>query len=356
MLKTGVEFTMPQIKKMIVHNLNLGGNQPVFSDELINLNKLENGQGALNFFTDHIQNNRSQSQTKRCKFKDNRNNILKNIVVDLYNKLNEDNFDEIFIEKSKDIADHLANSMRNKSSSNGSVFILLYTFEGKYNIGILKMDPNLGIEVNDDLSLTVRSNMLPGVKERLHKSAFILLQNTFEDNQTHLYALDRQQTKDEPAKYFMHDFLEAVERANNDNLTVEIQRELKKEICSNITSLEDRAKFISRLNAKFMTNEEFNIDEDLPVLTRGILTEGYPIEDSISMVKQNVLRKYSDATFSFIPNPQKVKETIYKSDSHNVTIKIDSSLENNLYEFYIDNDTDQAVFKFSPVLNIQPKS
>ena len=246
--------------------------------------------------------------------------------------------------------------MRNKSSSDGSVFILLYTFNGTRNIGILKMDPNLGIEVNPDLSLTVRSNMLPSVKERLHKSAFIILQNNFNDNKTHLYALDRQQTIDEPAKYFMHDFLEAIERANNDNLTTELQREIKKEICANIVSPEKIAKFNYKLNAKFLTNEQFNLEEDLPVLTRELLPEGYPIEQSISTVKETVLKKYPDATFTFVPNPKKVKENIYKSDSHNVTIKIDSEIPDNLYQFHIDNATGQSIFTFSPVLNVKPKS
>lgn len=347
---------MAQIEKLIVHNLNLGGSTPIYSDQLINLSNLVNGASALSFFKEHIIKNRSQSQTKRCKFNDNRTNILKNIITELQRNSASDNYDEFFIDKSKDIAEHLANSMRGKSSSNGSVFILLYNYYGENNIGILKMDPNLGIEVNDDLTLTVRSNMLPSINERLHKSAFIKIQDTFDENQTHLFALDRQQTKDEPAKYFMHDFLQAAERANNENMTVEIQRELKKEFCANITAPENKARFTSRLNTRLLTSERFNLDEDIYELTRGLLPEGFPIIESVQTVKNQVLKKYPDSTFSFVPKPEKVKNNIYKSDSQNVTINIDSSIEDELYEFYIDEDTEQSVFKFAPVLNVQPKN
>lgn len=347
---------MPIIEKMIVHNLNLGGDTPIHSDDLINLPDLELENGALDFFREHIRNNRLHSNTKRCNFKPTTANHLKTSIIEMNGAYNEQNFDDLFIEKSIIIADHLANSMRGKSSSDGSVFILLYTYEDQRYLGILKMDPNLGIQVTEDLTLIVRPHMLPSTKVKLHKSAFILFQNEFNEGQTHLYALDRQQTKDEAAKYFMNDFLQAQERANDSNMTTTIEREIKNEICAQIQSPQLRSEFSSKLKTKLISGEVFNLDEDLPPLAREFFPVGFALAESIDSIKVRVFTKYPDATFEFTPNPLKVKGIEFKSEDQSVTIKINVDVDEDLYSYDTDEETGETVFRFSPVLNVIPKN
>ncbi|MDQ0428522.1 hypothetical protein QOZ98_001348 [Planomicrobium stackebrandtii] len=350
---------MPIIEKMIVHNLNLKGNRPIYSEGLINLESLDHRDDALEFFKEHIRNNRLQGHTKICKFSDSQANHVKtsiNEMSNLYSNPREDySFDELFKRKSIVITDHLANSMRGKSSSDGSIFIFLYTYEESRFLGLLKMDPNLGIQVNDDLTLTVRPSMLPSTKEKLHKSAFIKFQSQFITDEAHLFVLDRQQTQDEPAKYFLRDFLQAIEKANSSNLTTAIEREIKVEICGRIEDPRIVSEFSSRLKTTLIHADRFNLDEDLPLLIRGLLPDGFAIEESIRVIKNKVVAKFPDAIFEFVPDPLKVKDLIYKSEDQNVTIKIHSAIDERLFT-YTKDEEGNTIFKFSPALNVIPKS
>lgn len=351
---------MPTIEKLIVHNLNLSGQSPIYSEGLIDLTTLEHQEQALGFFKEHIQNNRLQSQTKICKFNETNANHVKNSIIELSRQeestnLNEE-FDELFKEKSMLIADHLANSMRPRSSSDGSIFVFIYIYEGVRHLGLLKMDPNLGIQVNENLTLTVRPAMLPSTKEKLHKSAFIKLKSEFGENESHLYVLDRQQTQDEPAKYFLHDFLQAREKANNSNLTKIIEREIKSEISLRIDSPSQISEFNSKLKTSLIHSQLFNLDEDLPILIRDVLPEGYAVDQSLRTIKEKVIAKYPDATFAFRPRREEVKDLIYKSENQNVTIRIHSTVEEDLFEYRVDEQTGQTIFTFSPNLNVIPKS
>jgi len=282
---------MPTIHKMIVHQLNLSENAPILSDSIIDLDSIANAEDALNFFKKHIKINRTQSATKKSKFKVGNAYIVKNSAMEIAKNINSESIDETFITESRRIAEHFANSIRGKSSSDGSVIVLLYTYYDKNYLGILKMDPNLGIEIVDNdgnLSIKVHTNILPSIKEKLHKSAFIILKSSYdtisdsqedatesiqsldeiaytteddselsdtnedkddevedgdeveeddesedeveEDNLVEddfdLFILDKQQNKSEVAKFFMNDFLACIEVANNDNLTEIIQKNI----------------------------------------------------------------------------------------------------------------------------------
>ena len=67
---------MPIIHKMIVHQLNLSENSPILSDSIIDLDSIGNAVDALNFFKKHIKNNRTQSATKKSKFKEDRKSVV----------------------------------------------------------------------------------------------------------------------------------------------------------------------------------------------------------------------------------------------------------------------------------------
>lgn len=378
---------VPVIEKMIVHDLNLGGSRPEFSDELINLTDLvnaddeneffetelteeleessndideetENEIDGLEFFKEHIKNNRTLGFTKQCKFLDNPANHVRNAILTLYPLIKDDIFDEqfndAFIEQSKIITGHLHTSMKGKSRSDGAVFIFIYIHLGQRFLGILKMDPNLGIQVNDNLTLTVRKKMLPSVKEKLHKSAFIKFMQEFEnDGTTDLFILDRQQTRDEPAKYFMTDFLISREKANDDNLTPELLKNIKNEICLHIETDDKKSHFIQKLSKRFSQMEEFNLDLHLAPLLTGFLPSDFPLDKSISIIKDKTLSKYPDAVFSFVPNPNKVRDIEFKNEEKSVVIKINSALSENLYSHRID-EHNNTIFEFKKELNLKP--
>lgn len=345
---------MPIIHKMAVHHLRLGEDEPKYSEDLIDLGDLQDeSDAALDFFKRHIKNNRTQSSTKECRFNLKHSNQIKSTVMELAGNYSEDmNFDDIFFEKSKLFTEFLADSMRGKSKSDGSLFTLLYTFLNEMHIGLLKMDPNLGIEVRDDFTLKVREHILPSPNEILHKTAFIKFKTEFNEEGIHLFVLDRQQNTDEPAKFFMNDFLNATETANNQNLTVIIENEIKKTITQNITSFPDKSKFNERLKYKLTSDQDFNLDQDIPVLIRGLVPDGFAIDESISKIKSEVLKRYPDATFSFPPAKEKVKDLEYRSDDKSVIIKITKDLDKDLYKTFEDPDTKETVFKFSARLNV----
>ncbi|ARF12973.1 hypothetical protein SporoS204_01555 [Sporosarcina ureae] len=366
---------------MIVHDLNLGGNEPEFSEKLINLTELidtddesvledyitedyveqinvSESLDGLEFFKEHIKNNRTQGFTKQCKFLNNPANHVRNTITTLYPLIEEnafdDHFDEQFILQSKIITGHLHTSMKGKSRSDGAVFIFVYTLQEQRYLGILKMDPNLGIQVNENLTLTVRKKMLPSVKEKLHKSAFIKFSERFDDDlKTDLFILDRQQTRDEPAKYFMLDFLIAREKANADNLTPELLKNIKNEICLYIDTDDKKSSFVSRLTKRFSSNEEFNLEQHILPLLEGLLPNDFPIEQSLKAIKDKTLVKYPDAVFSFIPNPEKVKDLEFKNEDKSITIKISNNISEELYTHQVD-EQENIIFTFKKELNVKP--
>ena len=350
---------MITIEKMIVHNLNLIGSAPIFSDSLIEFSEIDEIDEVLDFFKKHIETTRFQGHTKQCKFSNNISNNLKTYVTDIYDGFellgNTEAFELEFIEKSKLIADHLSRSMRGRSPSDGSVFILLYSMDSISYIGILKMDPNTGIQIKEDLKLKVYSQMLPSVKEKLHKSAFVKFTNDFDSQEVDLFALDKQQSKDEPAKYFMTGFLEAIEKANSENMTQAIERETKAEICALIQSSPDKSKFSLKLKQKLISGDTFNLDEDLPIIAREFFEPGFNFEENLVTIKRSVTSKYPDATFEFTPAPEKVKDLEFKSIDKNVTIKINPELSGELYKHYTDDENGDTIFRFDEILELDPK-
>lgn len=392
---------MPTIQKMIVHQLNLTGNSPILSNSLIDIVNLPNSDIALDYFKKHIKNNRTQSATKKSKFKPGNAFIVKNSVLLISQHINSESFDSIFISESQRIAEHFANSIRGQSSSDGSVVVLLYIFQERQYLGILKMDPNKGIQVKEiegNLTIEVHANILPSIKEKLHKSAFIILKDSYddivdvehteaeandgeiaatndtdensnnveepiEDESIDLFILDKQQSKEEVAKFFMNDFLASVEVANKDNLTPITQRSIL-EVFEDLVAVEgnpvktiqNRAKLNRNLIQKFNSNEEFDLDTQLSLIVNNLIPADLDIEQPTQRVKNKILRIYPDAVFRFVPNPKKVKSTIYKSEDSNVKIEITGEInEGTDFEFKIDPDTNDTIFIFKPHLNIEPK-
>lgn len=325
-----------EISKIIVHKLNLGGNEPIYSDECINLEMVEDMDEALKYFKTHIITSRKQSFMKRCQFDDLKDNTVLNDVKEIVSSM-EDNkkINKIFVEKSKKMTKKLFDNMKTTSSkSDGSLFVLYYSIEGKNYIGLLKLDPNTGIEISDNLSIKVRKSMLPSINEKLHKLAFILVNEEYKENELHLYVLDRQKKNNEAAKFFMETFLNARELSNNSILTKEIEKEIINGY-QEIIPRNNWPRFAFEVQKDFLKGKKINFEEDIPKLVRPFLSpknKDMDLTIQSSRISENILKKYPDAIMNFVPEIDIKKPTIYQSKSKEVEIRISKNVEGNLIE------------------------
>lgn len=320
---------MVEILKMIVHDLNLSGPRPRLSSLPIDLNAIADVDTALDFFIKHISNNRTQSTTKRCYFDPSPANFVKQGVSRLSIEYNShglsNDFDRILIEESQRIVSSLRNHMEGKSRSTGSLFTLLYRQKGEHFIGLLKMDPNNGIKVNDDLTITVVKDLIPSPDEKLHKSAFIKLRNEFTGTDLHLFVLDRQQSAENTAKFFMRDFLNAHEIANDTNLTSVAEKAIKREFLRLIPA-DKKLSFNEKLKKTLYSGEAFDTDRDLPSLVSGFFEDDYDFGPIVQKVKDSIHAEFPDATFTFKPDPSVVKPTVFKTRNNEVVITVQNNI------------------------------
>ncbi|MBA5276195.1 nucleoid-associated protein [Enterococcus hirae] len=323
-----------EISKIIVHKLNLGGAMPIYSNKCIDLNSVDNIDDALEYFKTHIINSRKQSFMKRCQFEDLPDNTVLNDVKELVKVMEHTGeFENLFIEKSKKMTKKLFSNMKSTSSkSDGSLFVIYYSIDGDNYIGILKLDPNTGIEINDDLTIKVRKSMLPSINEKLHKLAFILIKNEYFENDLHLYVLDRQKGNNETAKYFMEQFLNARELSNNSILTKEVEKEIINGY-QKVVPRNNWPKFRYTIQKNFLSGKEINLEEDLPNWVRPFLEENDKDMDltaQTQMISGNILSKYPDATMKFVPEVDFKKPTIYQSKDKEIEIRISKDIDNQL--------------------------
>lgn len=130
---------------------------------------------------------------KRCQFDDLKDNTVLNDVKEIVSSMEDNkNLIKYLLKNPKNDKKLFDNMKTTSSKSDGSLFVLYYSIEGKNYIGLLKLDPNTGIEISDNLSIKVRKSMLPSINEKLHKLAFILVNEEYKENELHLYVLDRQ--------------------------------------------------------------------------------------------------------------------------------------------------------------------
>ncbi len=347
-----------EISKIIVHKLNLNGVKPIYSNKCIDLDSVDDIDDALEYFKTHIMNSRKQSFMKRCQFQDLTANTVLNDVKELVEVIeNTEAFENLFIEKSKKMTKKLFSNMKSTSSkSDGSLFILYYSIDGDNYIGILKLDPNTGIEIDDNLTIKVRKSMLPSINEKLHKLAFILVKNEYVENDLHLYILDRQKGNNETAKYFMEQFLNARELSNSSILT----KEVEKEIINGYQKLIPRAnwpKFSNSITKIFLSGKEINLEEDLPKWVRPFLSENEKDMDLTAQtqeISENILSKYPDAIMKFVPEVDLKKPTIYQSKDKEIEIRISKDIDDKLITITEeDPNTGDFVLTVKRVLDIR---
>lgn len=319
-----------KISKMIVHKLNVNNALPILNNKCVDLTnkKLE---AALPFFKKHITNSRKQGSMKSCQFNDLDDNSVRKSMTKIIESLGNNSFEEIFIEESRHQTLRLAERIRKSTSrSDGSLFVILYESNDRQYIGYLKMDPNDGVQILEDLTIEVREDMLPSINEKLHKSALIELKE-YRENEFHLRILDKQQGDKEPAQFFIEKFLNAIELSSNKNMTRYIQSQLSYSF-DQLIGEENVPVLDNILRVNFMQKEEFNIDIDLEPIIRPLLKETFKtldLKDSISDFKDQILKVYPDADFTFKPDVESIKEMIFRTPDKNVEVKFSPELVMN---------------------------
>ncbi|MGM0217632.1 nucleoid-associated protein [Enterococcus sp. AZ126] len=344
------------ISKIIAHKLNLeknGGDRAILADSLIQFENEQEGLEAFDFFTTHIEQSREQGFVKKCQFWDLEGNTIKSNVERIYAHLEDvDNIDQVIVDESKKMALKLRKIMMGTSSrSDGSLFVLLYSIDGNNHIGILKMDPDTGVEVRDDLTIKVRNEMLPSKREKLHKAALILCKNEYIENDLHLFALDRQKSSNEPAKYFMEEFLNVKILPDDRNLTVEYQKEMVS-VFKDVLPKEIFMEFNQRFKQRLLTGEYFTLENDFDSLVRDLLPEesrDADLSEYKRMVQRTLVRKYPGEVTGFSPAVEKINPTIFQSIDKSIEIKILPDADDGLYD---KNYQDDGTF----VLTIYPEA
>ncbi len=164
---------------------------------------------AHQFFANHIRSSLNAPQIKACRFRGN--SRVQKSVQRIAQRLDDI---PLFVRETQDLTRFLFTTMKSTSSrSSGTLFFLIYSDTHSTHLGILKMDPNQGLQIDRVRhTLRVQENMLPNPEDKLHKCAFIRLGEPSEA--VHLHVLDRQQTLGDVSKFFLNTFLEADEVPN----------------------------------------------------------------------------------------------------------------------------------------------
>lgn len=350
---------MVKILNAIVHQLDLSGNSAILSNNILELSA---NNEVIAFFENHIMNSRNDSKIKACSFKNGSYNMVRNISGEINkvlqgfqtNLITEKEYEEIFIDSSKNLTNQLRLYMEQRSRSDGSLFVFIYELEGEKYLAILKMDPNDGVKVavnesTGNLEVSLIKNMLPGIKEKLHKCAFIRLMDSYDNNNVHVLALDKQKGTSEPAKFFMEDFLQVVEKANDKNLTTAVCQSIV-EVFLPIIPEAKRTQFKLHVIDRMSTSRTFNLDNEienmlLTFVEKNFLDE-FDMSYETSKVKKAVTEKYTDAVFEFTPNPEELRNIIYKSEDGKVKLTVDPKNSLDVI-FEPDIDDDYYIVKIS---------
>jgi hypothetical protein len=328
-----------KIEKVIAHHMNLDFENPTCLNRLIDISKPELAL-VVNFFAKHIKNAITASQLKTCLFKSATGNVYShcNTIAQFLQD------DQKFIDSSIDMTKKLHGYMRTTSSrSSGALIFIIYKNNdtNQHYLGILKMDPNEGIEIDpQNVTFIVRQNMLPNTKENLHKSAFIKLKSNLIVDTSHLFVLDKQQKADGVSKFFLNSFLDAKEVVEDKKMTSllsETLMEVAKEESLNIFS------FKNKLDQHLTDGSRINVDNVLEDLFREHKAGEEDRKELIENVKEKMKKKTEDAYFEFtVEKNDKSFYYLTNSDS-SLRIRFPESMFENIVFYEEDYEDGEKV-------------
>lgn len=281
------------INRIIAHEIDLTKETPMLAEKVIELSNIPTI--VFDFFKDHITKSLKARQIKACKFNDPDTYVQKKVSIIAENPIDE----TVFINVSKELASDFFNKIKGTSSkSSGTFFILTYNYSDSDYIGILKMDPNDGIQIdNKSNRLIVHENMLPDPDDNLHKCAFIKLVNDFSSVEVHLDVLDRQQTAGEVSKFFMTNFLQATEILNDKIMTKRVFNTLYYK--AELISPNNKLKYESDVERSMKDGNDFDFDRNIDTLLKPYLEGEADREQMINTLKDEIRTEYQDVKFQF---------------------------------------------------------
>ena len=327
------------IKKMIAHYMDLDQEKPTIINRIIDIDKEDTT--VIDFFSKHIEKALTTKQIKTCIFQTDKAAVLTD-CLDICKDLKDN---DCFIGATADMTARLFNFMKSSTSkSSGTMIFMIYLNEnnGRYYLGILKMDPNKGIEFDPTrYSFNVRENMLPTVKEKLHKTAFVKLDENVFSEESHLYVLDKQQQGgDGVSKFFMTNFLEAEEVLNHKKMTKLIDETLmdyavENKIAEGINPLD----FKQQVDKLLSSGKSFDFDNDVDSFLKSYVPGDGDRESLIEEMKQSIRGKNEDSYFQF--TVEKSSTMAYVSNvEKSIRIQFPLSLKdkNVFIDTFIDDD------------------
>lgn len=322
-----------EINYLIAHNINIHYDNPEYADQITYFNNLIEDEKEIfsSYFTNHIDNQRTNNRTKPAIFVSHEGEIL-NRTVEFINKLNISSDTNEILQTSKELTYKLHQTMKGTSRSDGIILFVHYTHNMSNFLSIMKMDPEIGMKFNKDTNvLEIIKDMLPNSSRKLHKVAFFNLNNIGNDEYKFL-VLDKQQTDDTVSNFFIDKFLEAkleyddkkvnkIFSENEDSL-IETLRE---------NGVEDSRvldKIYKEYKALFYKERPILITDEVKTIIESQINDGNKSEQITRLWANEITEKYSeDVYFEFNPSPVKKYDTVYTDENQKITLKYEADLD-----------------------------
>jgi hypothetical protein len=293
------------VEEAIIHILNKEDLEPTLIDFTLDLTA-----DVDNLFKKHIKNSIIDENTRIAKFNDGIN-IVKEYCKSIFD-LPKDNF----VPRSKEIAKHMFNAMKqNGKASSANFAVCLYSVGNEKSLALLKLDFSKLIQTRIErtsdgkkkIKVVVTSDGIPNTKQKLQKCVFIKEQD--EENDFDLILLDKQASKDKKdelvANYFAFAFLNCklkkTDRDNTRYFKALTQRFIDENFPHDIEKSDDvRTHLFSSLrnseeiNVLNFANEVFGQSEELREKYVSFISEklgDFSFNIDKSWVKDNIKRK-----------------------------------------------------------------
>lgn len=308
------------ILKMIMHDLDLKKNSPNHFDHVIDVKSLDSE--ITDFFCDHIENVMKNRKIQNCRFNHEYAAVLQD-CLEIANALDDE---QLFVDNTKNISTLLFNEMK-KSSSISSGALIFVQFINNHNgsqfISILKMDPNKAIQLDASKNtFKVQTDILPNVKQSLHKCAIIKLELDLWDQEIQLRVLDKQQSKGEVSKFFLLHFLEARKITNDKSMTNLVHNQLIAHVIEEqIIDVSQLGPFSREVDQFLTPNRNVDLERDLDGLLSPYVEGDAELEGIIDSFKLKLLAHDENAYFCFIAERDKEKNYVINDRTKNLKVQ-----------------------------------
>lgn len=323
------------IKQIIAHDINTELDSPTLFDRILNLTAIPTK--ILKFFKDHINVSLNAKQIKTCEFEEGAK--VKNQSI----RINESITDqETFVTVTKEMTQDLHRAIKSTSSnSSGTIFFIIYDLNQINYLGILKMDPSSGIQIDKTtLELSIQDNILPKPEDRLHKCAFIKLPPFAEGSEVDLYVLDRQRGPRGISKFFMNTFLQANELLNNRIMSERVISKLYDE-APNIAPGKEDIEFHLEVDKTFRNGRQIDLDHALEELIQPYMENEKQREEYIESFKQSFREEYDKYHFNFQVEKE-ATTVVFTSDEKDIKLEFPINILGDVVRI---NDPNKVPFK-----------